>query len=131
MAQEYDETNKGVAFTPFDTMRMILQGKLNIEGTERRVVLVADETKSGKKLVGVYQKIGVLFVNDKKGNENAPDYSGSMDEFVSSKELRIAGWKKQSDAGNNFLSMSISEKQQADSQQKQVAHVDFDDKVPF
>ncbi len=38
----YDNTNSGAAFKPFDTMKMILQGKVNLEGNDRKVVLVAE-----------------------------------------------------------------------------------------
>ena len=43
---EYDNTNSGAVFKPFETMKMILQGKVNIEGNDRKVVLIADKTKS-------------------------------------------------------------------------------------
>ena len=75
MADEYDNTDRGAAFGPFPTQSMILQGKLNDRGEDLKVVLVKDETRSGKKIIEVYQKVGVLFENDKKGNENAPDYT--------------------------------------------------------
>lgn len=50
---------------------------------------------------------GVLFKNDKKGNEKAPDYTGKLN--VGGKEWSLAGWKKESKAGTTFLSLSISE----------------------
>ena len=31
---DYDNTNSGAAFKPFDSQRMILQGKVNLEGNE-------------------------------------------------------------------------------------------------
>lgn len=50
---------------------------------------------------------GTLFVNDKKGNEKAPDYSGTV--LINGKEMRIAGWKKQAKSGSTFLSIQVSE----------------------
>ena len=47
---EYDNTNSGAVFKPFETMKMILQGKVNLEGNERKIVLVADKTKQDKKI---------------------------------------------------------------------------------
>tara|TARA_R100001244_G_C5113137_1_gene121628 strand:+ start:57 stop:479 length:423 start_codon:yes stop_codon:yes gene_type:complete len=104
---EYDNTNSGAAFKPFDTQRMILQGKLNIDGNDNKIVLVADQTKAGMKIVEVYKKMGVMFENDKKGNEKAPDYSGPID----NSKFKIAGWKRVKET-NSYMSMQVSESQQ-------------------
>ena len=117
---EYDNTNSGAAFKPFDTQRMILQGKLNNQGNDSKIVLVADQTKAGMKIIEVYQKLGVMFENDKKGNEKAPDYSGPVDDT----KLKLAGWKKSKDGGN-YMSMQITEKQQGRSNNQ------LEDKIPF
>lgn len=54
---------------------------------------------------------GTLFVNDQKSKETSPDYSGKVN--VNGREFRIAGWKKQSKAGKTFLSLSVSDPQNA------------------
>jgi len=104
---EYDNTNSGAAFKPFDTQRMILQGKLNIDGNDNKIVLVADQTKAGMKIGEVYKKMGVMFENDKKGNEKAPDYSGPID----NSKFKIAGWKRVKET-SSYMSMQVSESQQ-------------------
>jgi hypothetical protein len=124
---DYDNTNSGAAFKPFDSQRMILQGKMNIDGNDRKVVMVADSTRDGKNIIEVYQKVAVLFDNDKKGNEAAPDYSGPIDEYATNKDMRIAAWKRQKDGGN-YMSMQISEKQQSNTQQAAPA---LSDNIPF
>mgnify|MGYP005828302541 FL=1 len=108
---QYDNTNSGAAFKPFDTMKMILQGKINLEGNDRKVVLVADETKNGMKIIEVYQKVGVFFENDKKGNDNAPDYSGPVEDYATNKSMQVAGWKKATSDGSNYLSIQVTERQ--------------------
>ena len=51
--------------------------------------------------------MGILFENDKKGNEQAPDYSGPLDDHDN---LRIAGWRKKAkDSDKHFISLKISE----------------------
>ncbi len=50
---------------------------------------------------------GVLFVNDKDGNEARPDFTGKIN--VNGEDYRIAAWKKESKAGGEFLSISVSE----------------------
>jgi uncharacterized protein (DUF736 family) len=126
----YDNTNTGAAFKPFDSMKMILQGKVNLEGNDNKTVLVADTTKSGMKIIEVYQKVGVMFENDKRGNDNAPDYSGPMEDDVAKQPMQIAGWKKQKD-GNNYLSMQISPKQGGGGNQVQSVADAIGDDIPF
>jgi hypothetical protein len=48
---------------------------------------------------------GVLFKNDKKGNERSPDYTGKVN--VEGKEMRLAAWIKEGKAGK-FMSLKLS-----------------------
>ena len=57
---------------------------------------------------------GVLFQNDKEGNEKRPDYTGKLD--VEGVPFRIAGWKRVGKSGKPFLSLKISEPQEFDQQ---------------
>lgn len=59
---------------------------------------------------------GVLFQNDKDGNDQRPDYTGKLN--VEGKEYRIAGWKRVGKSGKPFLSIAISEPQEQQSAQK-------------
>ncbi len=52
---------------------------------------------------------GVLFPNDKKGNEKRPDFTGDLN--VGGVEYRLSAWKKASKQGNNFLSISVQLKE--------------------
>jgi len=125
---EYDDTNRGAAFTPFPTQQMILQGKMNVEGNDYKIVLVKDSTKDGRNIVEVYRKMAVLFDNDKKGNDAAPDYSGPVGE-----DKRIAGWRRMKD-GKPYMSFQVSDKQAGGQQQQQqtssVPDISFDDEIP-
>ena len=53
--------------------------------------------------------LGVLFPNDKKGNEKRPDFTGDIN--VGGTEYRLSAWKKASKQGNNFLSISVQLKE--------------------
>jgi hypothetical protein len=121
MANDYDNTNKGAAFKPFDTQSLILQGKLNDDGKDMKVVLVRDKTREGKTIIEVFEKVGVLFENDKKGNDAAPDYTGPINEF-----RRLAAWRK-SKEGQAYMTMSVSE---AKAQQQEQKRQEFDDEIP-
>lgn len=50
---------------------------------------------------------GALFKNDKRGNEKAPDYSGSCK--VNGTEMRMAAWIKKDRNNKTYLSFAFSE----------------------
>jgi uncharacterized protein (DUF736 family) len=127
LMSDYDNTNRGAAFPPFDTQQMILQGKLNIEGIDDNMVLVKDVTKSGKTVIGVYQRIGTLFQNDKSA-ENQPDYTGPVELRMFNAEKRLAAWKKMKD-GRPYLTMSVSDKQERQQESADAGLVNDD--IPF
>ena len=124
MANDYDNTNRGAAFAPFPTQSLILQGKVDNSGEEMKVTLVKDQTRDGKTLIEVYQKVGVLFENDKKGNEAAPDYNGPLGEIK-----LLAEWKKMKD-GKPYMTFNVSDKQQGATSSPQAKPVLHDD-IPF
>lgn len=73
---------------------------------------------------------GVLFKNDKRGNEKAPDYTGKLD--VEGKEWRLAAWIKDGRNGK-FMSLKVSEPL---GQERQEPHNTsppevLDDEIPF
>lgn len=117
---EYDETNKGAAFTPFPSQQMILAGKINVKGKESKTVLVKDATKDGRPIIEIYERLAIMFENDKSNNANAPDYSGPIDE-----NLKVAGWRRSKD-GKPYMSLSVSSKGQ-----KQSSSSLPDDDIPF
>jgi len=61
---------------------------------------------------------GSLFFNQKKQSDKAPDFTGTVtigEELAElirkspgSVQFRLAGWKKVTSAGNNWLSISVS-----------------------
>lgn len=117
---QYDETNKGAAFTPFPSQQMILAGKINVKGKESKTVLVKDATKDGRPIIEIYQRLAIMFENDKANNANAPDYSGPIDE-----NLKVAGWRR-SHEGKPYMSLSVSSKAQQQSSSSLP-----DDDIPF
>lgn len=73
---------------------------------------------------------GVLFKNDKEGNEKRPDYTGEIN--VDGKDLRLAAWIKTSAKGNKFMSLRVSEKEERRDSQPVSNTDDFDsEEVPF
>jgi len=50
---------------------------------------------------------GVLFNNNRKEKENQPDFTGNV--IVNDVEYRLAGWKRKSKKGMDYLSLAVSE----------------------
>lgn len=133
MSEQYDDTNKGVMFTPYSDQLLVLQGKVNIEGNELRIIGIRQPLKKGgDPVLVVYQQAGILYPNDKKGNEKAPDYSGTIDNRAT---LRWAGWKGSKPNVGAYLQIKVEEKQNMDSEPaKATSHMDdpmTDDEIPW
>lgn len=126
---EYDNTNSGVMFRPFQEQKLVLQGNVNINGKETRIIGIMDTlTKGGDPVMVIYERKCVLFKNEKK-KEKSPDYSGPIDET----DLRMAGWKGNKD-GKPYLSIRVSKQENQDSEPSQSDDPldgDIDDEIPF
>lgn len=72
---------------------------------------------------------GALFKNDKEGNENRPDYKGSLN--VNGQELWISSWIKTSKAGKKYMSLSVQPKEEAHQQGVQQAQQAVNQTAPF
>jgi uncharacterized protein (DUF736 family) len=76
---------------------------------------------------------GVLFKNDQKGNEKAPNYSGSA--VIDNIDLNISAWIKRSrKTGNAFMSLKFEPKQKVETRPRVMDESpvpDFDDDMPF
>lgn len=101
----FDNTNSGALF-PANHMKVIRQGRIDIEGTEDFFTLVQCETPSGKIVFEVYQKVGAMFVNDKKTGDRDPDTTGKITHPTAG-ELSIVGWKNQSKSGDPYTKIGV------------------------
>lgn len=78
-----------------------------------------------------FENRGTLFKNDKGDNPNRPDYTGKIN--IAGKEYRLASWIKTGQSGKNFLSLTVSEIEQAEKPSEPVAETvaEIDDTIPF
>lgn len=106
---DYDNSNSGAAFQPFNETKLLLQGKMHIAEDERKIALSSDTRRDGRKIIEVYQKVAVLFEENKEGNDARPDYSGPVENYATDKPMKIAAWKRNKD-GNNYLFLKLSER---------------------
>ena len=131
-SEEYDNTNKGAVFQPFSSDdKLMLTGKLDMEGQEHKLAVVKEKTKNGKTILKVYTEFCALFENDSV-SEGAPKYSGSLNErFNKDKPMRLAAWKRQTKDGKNMLSLQVSEKLSKQNSTTTNDSLPIDDEVPF
>lgn len=132
---EYDNINDGVAFPPFEDMKMILQGKINVEGRDAKCVVVKRVTQSGMEIMELYEKVGVMFKND-NAKENAPDYTGKIYDTADKQmpwtapytDKRVASWRRMKD-DKPYMSFAISDPQNKNDAQPNNNFTD--DAIPF
>lgn len=72
---------------------------------------------------------GVLFKNDKKGNNNAPDYKGKIN--VDGVDKELAAWLKVSKNGSKYMSLSVQDPYQAQQVVQPVEQAPLDEGIPF
>ena len=132
---EYDNTNSGVVYKPYPDQQFAGSGKLNIEGTDYKIITVKESlSKGGNPVRVVYARMGVLFDNDQKGNDQAPLFSGPIDTHPN---LRLAAWLKEKVGLEGkvmqYMSLNVSEKQQAAAAETQPSAPihQTDDEIPF
>lgn len=132
---EYDNINDGVAFPPFEDMKMILQGKINVEGRDAKCVVVKRVTQSGMEVMELYEKVGVMFKND-NAKDNAPDYTGKIYDTADKQmpwtapytDKRVASWRRMKD-DKPYMSFAISDPQNKSDAQPNNNFTD--DAIPF
>ena len=107
---DYDNTDRGSFFKPRADESLLVQGKLNSNGNEYRMVVIKASLPDGGNARDLYVKVGTLFENDKSLNEKSPDFSGPI-ELPNQEKRRLACWKTVSNDGNTkFLSARIGDK---------------------
>jgi len=105
---DYDNTNRGAVFPPMEQQRLLLTGSIDMDGEGKKsLALVTDTDKEGRDVFVVYQRVGVLYMNEDATPENKqPAYSGPMDG-----DMRLAAWRAESDKGTKYLSLKREPKQ--------------------
>jgi uncharacterized protein (DUF736 family) len=73
---------------------------------------------------------GALFRNENKvQGSNQPDYTGNI--TIDGERKRLAAWIKESQAGNKFMSIQISEFNEQQNSQAAPSQAEADDDLPF
>ena len=76
-----------------------------------------------------YTDSGILFPNDKKGNDKAPDYTGKLN--VGGTDYRLAAWINTGKKGK-YMSLKVSALEpKAELPPAQPEPQELDDEIPF
>jgi len=129
---EYDNTNTGAVFKPFPNNEFILEGKLDIEKAQHKIVVIKGKTKDGTPIMKLYTELCCLFPND-NDNANAPQYSGNCIErfqFNDDEKVRLASWIKEKD-GNKYMSLQISTGNKPKEKLENITPNIAEDSIPF
>jgi len=127
---DYDNTNRGALFEAANR-NLIRQGKVDFAGDEEEIAIVKAITKNNKTIFEVYQKIGVVFVNENR-SENAPGMSGPVE--FKGREFKMAGWAKKSKDDRPYTSISVEpqgEHPDTSPGEQQQPDPDPKDEIPF
>ena len=76
---------------------------------------------------------GVLFCNEDKKHEKAPDYKGKIiadRDYSKGSEIKISGWRKKTPR-NHLISLSVDNYKAQDQDRQWPKAVNEDEEVPF
>jgi len=143
---DYDNTNSGALYPAdnmkpvgrkdWDDLKIIRQGKVDVEGSESRMVITQSTSREGKTYFEVYQsvkdrtlvventdrngntyyeffeKIGPIYTNDRKRTDKDADMSGTITPNGGELgEYMIWGRKRTTKSGNPMTSVSFAPKE--------------------
>ena len=103
----YDETNRGRLFNNDQNWEISVQGKLNINGDNNRIIGVKRLNKDNQPIVEIYHAIGTLKEVTQKVQYNDPDFKGVINKMQNSGSMSISAWRQVSDRGNHTVSLSV------------------------
>ena len=147
---DYDNTNSGALYPAdnmkpigrkdWDDLKIIRQGKVDVEGSESRMVITQSTSREGKTYFEVYQsvgdrilvaentdrngntyyeffqKVGPIYTNDRKRTDKDADMSGTITPNGGEMgEYMIWGRKRTTKSGDPMTSVSFAPKQKKES----------------
>ena len=109
--KQYDKELKGYLW--HETGSTILRkGNLQIEGEELYSAIIKSKNKKGKDKYELMISVGLLHLNTEKKSDKSPDIGGPI--TWNNKQYKFGGWKKMSEKGTEFTSVSLRVKDDED-----------------
>jgi hypothetical protein len=111
--KQYDNTNSGALFPAAD-MSVYRQGKIDVEGSERDMIITqTHNNKTGKTHFDVYEKVGTVSPNRKKKNEDSPDMIGDFETHSNGIYMMFGKKRTAKQSGIEFTSIGVKKKDDA------------------
>jgi len=105
---QYDNRNKGALWKIKDNYKVIMNGNINMEGHDRRVIAVSRKNAQGEPTISLYEEIGNLKKHESE-NDRAPSAKGVLDIRKLENTKSVGAWKKNKKDGEEFWSISLSD----------------------
>jgi len=106
---EYDNTNKGALFPLKEPMEIVYEGNINMNGFQRRVILIKRKNAQGQDTFEMFESIANIKRVEDKASEKHPDGKGVLEVRKIDKTLGVSFWRRKSKNDLNYLSVSLSE----------------------
>ena len=107
----YDNTNSGALYGIQDDNphTVIRQGKVNIDGEDRRIIAVKRNNRNGEAILALYTEIGTLKKSTDKRSEKSPDAWGRIEHLETIGAKKLSAWNKVSAAQNEYISLAVKD----------------------
>ena len=107
--RQYDKELKG--FLWHETGSTVLRkGTIQINGKELYAAIIKSSNNKAEEKYELMISAGLLYVNDVKKSEKSPDIGGPI--TFDGQKFKLGGWRKISDKGNEFTSVSLQVKEE-------------------
>ena len=128
MQKEYDNELTGYLWheTGSSVMR---KGTVQVKGQKRYAAIIKSTNNVGEEKYELMISAGLLHVNAVKTSERSPDISGTV--TIDGLVLKMGGWRKVSDKGDEYTSVSFREKDEARQSETTNTFDTQTDDVPF
>ena len=128
MQKEYDNELTGYLWheTGSSVMR---KGTVQVKGQKKYAAIIKSTNNVGEEKYELMISAGLLHVNAVKTSERSPDISGTV--TIDGLVLKMGGWRKVSDKGDEYTSVSFREKDEARQSETTNTFDTQTDDVPF
>ena len=128
MQKEYDNELTGYLWheTGSSVMR---KGTVQVKGQKRYAAIIKSTNNVGEEKYELMISAGLLHVNAVKTSDRSPDIGGTV--TIDGLVLKMGGWRKVSDKGDEYTSVSFKEKDEARQSETTNTFDTQTDDVPF
>lgn len=109
--KQYDKELKGFLWQETGST-VLRKGTLQIKGEELYSAIIKSKNNKGEDKYELMVSVGLLHLNTEKKSDKSPDIGGPI--TWNNNQYKFGGWKKMSDKGNEYTSVSLRVKDDED-----------------